>query len=120
MPLDWAMFFKIALLVFLFIGIVLGAYYVTKWISMAQFQKNQGKNIKVIESIGIGPQKILQLVQVGTQVFLIGITKDHITFMTEIDPSTIATSNIEAGQHASFQSYLSQWIQKGSQKKDQE
>jgi len=103
----------------MFSGIIISAYYVTKWIGGVQFQKNQGKNIKIIESIGIGPQKVLQLIQVGTQIFLIGITKEHIIFITEIDSTNIICSNQEEGANVSFQSYLKQWLDKREdQKKD--
>lgn len=116
MPPDWNLFFKVIVLLFSFIVVVLGAYYVAKLTGTVQLQKNQGKNIKVLESVGIGPQKGLQLIQVGTQVFLIGVTKDQITFMTEVSPDAVVTPTMEAGEHFSFQSYLNQWMRKGDTK----
>jgi len=108
---DWKWILQFLLLLILFIGIVFGAYYVTKWIGMAQFRKYQGKNIRVVESIGIGQQKALQLIQVGTKFFLIGTTKDRIIFMTEIDQTTLEFPT-EEDQYSSFQSYLNQWLSK--------
>lgn len=105
-------------LIFLFALILFGAYYVTRWFGRFQYQNYQGSNIKVLESVVIGSQKMLQLIQVGNHIYLIGISKDHIAYLTEIEKEAI---QIKKSSQIKFDSYLKQWIKKldrDSQSKD--
>ncbi|WP_341877198.1 flagellar biosynthetic protein FliO [Defluviitalea saccharophila] len=101
-------------LIFLFASILYGAYYVTKWIGRFQYQRYQGGNIKVLESVGIGYQKMLQLIQVGDRIYLIGISKDNIVYLTEVEKEAIQNlkENIKDSPHIKFDSYLKHWIKK--------
>lgn len=80
-------------LVLLFAFVLFGAYYVTKCIGKIHYQSFQSKNIKVLESISIAPQKTLKLVKVGNTIYLLGITKENIVFLSEIDENHIISSD---------------------------
>lgn len=80
-------------LILLFALILFAAYYVTKLIANVQYQKFQSSNIKIIETVGISPQKSLQLVKVGNKIYLLAITKDNIIFISEIDENQIILSD---------------------------
>lgn len=101
-------------LIVLFAIILVGAYYVTKWIGKFQNQRYQGNNIKVIESVAIAPQKMLQLIQVGKKLYLIGVSKDNIVFLSEIEKETIKNlnTNLQDSSVIRFDSYLKQLINK--------
>ncbi|WP_058485167.1 flagellar biosynthetic protein FliO [Defluviitalea phaphyphila] len=103
-------------LIIIFILILILTYYVTKWIGKFQYKKYQGNNIKIIESITIAPQKTLQLIKVGNKIHLIGLSKDNITYLTEIDEDIIKNPILE--NHVNnvsdnkFEFYLKSWVQK--------
>ncbi len=83
---DWL---QLIVLLVLFIIVLFGAYFATRLFGSFQVKKGTSRNIQQLESISVGPQKVLQLIKVGEEYLLIGITKDRITFMKEIDPGHI-------------------------------
>ena len=72
-------------ILFVFVGILVLAYMTTRYYGKFQQKKSVASQMRVIETISVGPNKYLQLVQVGKQAFVISLTKDHVTFLTEID-----------------------------------
>lgn len=67
-------------------GIVLAAtYYVTKWIAKSGMIQAQAKNIKVQETFKIATGKYVQIIQLGTKFYAIGVTKEQITFLTPLE-----------------------------------
>lgn len=79
--------FLTALLVFVFVLIL--TYFTVRWVGA--FQKVQGvnKNFEVIETCKVTNNKYLQIVRVGTRLFLIGIGKDEIEYLAELSESDI-------------------------------
>ena len=79
-------FFTVFLVFVLVLGITL---LTTKWI--AGYQKNQmkGKNMEVIESNRVGQNKFVQIVRIGDKYMAIGLGKDEITMLTELDLNQI-------------------------------
>jgi len=98
-------------LIVLFVVVLFAAYYVTKLIGTIQYQKYQGNNIKIIETVGISPQKSLQLVKVGNKFYLLAITKDNIVFISENDEKEINISdNIHQVPNLKFDSLFKDMI----------
>ena len=85
--------FAIVILLFLFCA---------RW--FAAMHNQGGKNIRVIESRSIAPQSSVQILQVGERMFLIGVTKEHISFLTEITGQVINTNT--KSNKALFEKYL--------------
>ncbi|MSS63000.1 flagellar biosynthetic protein FliO [Velocimicrobium porci] len=70
------------LLVFLFI---LGlSYLVTKFIGKSNLLQQKNKNIQIIETYKIAPNKYIQIVRIGEKYLALGIGKEEIEFLTEI------------------------------------
>lgn len=95
-PSSVGTFFDGVLMLVIFLFVVFLAYYSTKLISKAKGGMRKGSNLVSIEAIGVGMQATLQLVKVGEQVFLIGVTRDKISLISEIDPSSLNLPNAEA------------------------
>lgn len=72
-----------ALIIFLVVLVITA--FVTRYVGGVQKSLGQGKNIKVIDTSKIAPNKYLQIVKVGEQFFCIGITQEQIAFLSEID-----------------------------------
>ena len=52
------------------------------------FGKN--RNMSILEITSVGPGSTIQLVKVSEEYFLVGVTKTHVSFMTKLDPSSVA------------------------------
>lgn len=52
----------------------------------AGFGFNKNKHMKVLEITSVGPGSTIQLVRVSEEYFLIGVTKNQITFLTRTSP----------------------------------
>ena len=84
---DSVLQFFTVLLVFIF---VLGiTYFTTRWIANYQKKQTKGKNIEVIESSRIGQNKFIQIVKTGDKYVVIGIGKNEITMLTELDSESL-------------------------------
>ncbi|MCR4802210.1 MAG: flagellar biosynthetic protein FliO [Lachnospiraceae bacterium] len=70
---------------FVFVVVLVVAYYVTRWIG----QKEQGrfgeKNIRIIEGYRMGTNKSVQIVKVGNKYFVLGVGKDEISYLGEVN-----------------------------------
>ena len=81
---------------FFYIIFILGIVILLFLISMRWFAAmrggRRGRNIRVIESCGVSPQSSVQILQAGGRLFLIGVTKEHISYLTEITGEAIDTA----------------------------
>jgi len=75
--------------IMVFIFVIFLTYYATKLISNYGFKNNKNCNIKILEVIGVSPQKTLQLIKVGSKVILVAVTKDRVEYITEINENEI-------------------------------
>lgn len=86
---NWsAMFGQFFFLILIFIGILFLAYFSTRLL-MKSRMAGRGKNIKIIEGLSLGMQGSLQLIKVADKYYLIGVTRDNINFLTQIQSDMI-------------------------------
>lgn len=115
-------FVQIFYIFILCIVVFVGAYYTSKLLGNYQFSKNKLSNLKIAEVIQVGPQKTIQLIKVGTEYVLIGVTKDKITFIKEIPESNIDLNLLPNNINNSmpFNKYLDQILKKKSSNNDKD
>lgn len=83
--------------IIIFIIILIATYYTTKWIGAAGIAGGRSKNIKVIETYKISQNKFIQILKTGEKYIVIGISKDHIEYLTELDADELVVEeNTEA------------------------
>lgn len=115
------LFSSIVILV-LFFGILIAAYYFTRFLGRFQMRQSKQSNMKIVEAIPVGPGKTIQLVKVGEKFVLLGVTKDQITFITEVDEEALnleqLKTSVEGGQD--FSRYLSRFMDKKKKNKEDE
>lgn len=112
---DWLQL--IALLI-LFIVVLFGAVFTTKFIGKLNLKRGVGKNMQLLEAISVGPQKVLQLIKVGEEIILIAISKDRITFIKEIKKDDIDLNiyNAREKETIPFSKQLDKFIKKEDNK----
>ncbi|NLO10747.1 MAG: flagellar biosynthetic protein FliO [Clostridiales bacterium] len=89
-------------LVLLLIVILIAAYYTSKFVGRYKMGQLKDSNIQVIEAYRISTNKMLQIVKISNKYVVIGISKDNITYITELDESQVLTHEIKEGEKQSF------------------
>ncbi|MCR5267381.1 MAG: flagellar biosynthetic protein FliO [Lachnospiraceae bacterium] len=95
--------FLTALLVFVFV--VALTYFTVRWVGTYQKVQGGNRNFEVIETCKVTSNKYLQIIKVGSRYFLIGIGKDELTFMTELEADDLDLS-VRTGLPDNFQKLL--------------
>jgi len=78
-------FFKTIYYLIMFSLILAAAYYITKFIARKGLTQSKTKTMKLMESMPLGVDKNLHLVQVGAQYFLIGSASKSMVLISELD-----------------------------------
>lgn len=78
-------FFKTIYYLIMFSLILAAAYYITKFIARKGLTQSKSKTMKLMESMPLGVDKSLHLVQVGSQYFLIGSAAKGMVLISELD-----------------------------------
>lgn len=90
---DNLMNFIVALL--MLVVVIVLCYYTTRFV--ANYQKGvEGKgNIEILEAKNLGNNKMLEIVKVGEECYLLGVSKDNITLISKVDESTLNYEKVE-------------------------
>ncbi len=86
--------------------------YLSKFINTARYKSANNSNLRIIETIVVGYQSSLQLVEVGNKMILISVTKDKVNFICEVDSDSINKDNITKAEINTFKKYLDDFINK--------
>lgn len=99
-------FVQLVTLILIF-ALVLGLTYVVTRIA-GNYQKNKlsGGNISVLETMRISNSKYIQIIQVGTRFFVIGVCKDTITMISEVEQTDLVISEETPVGSESFKAIL--------------
>ena len=113
---SWTTFDLIAQLFFILIvliGVIVLAVYVTKLVAGAKYVRRGNKNLRLMDSLGLGFQNGIHLVKAGKKYVLLGITKDKISFLCELSESDIEDAEQDMGlELPSFENYLNRILRK--------
>lgn len=85
--------FQLVIVLFIFVVVLIMTYYATKWMAGYQKQQQIGKNLHVVETVRVGNNKFVEIVQTGKDHYIvIGVGKDEIVFLGNLDAEAV---NIE-------------------------
>lgn len=71
-----------ALIIFAF---VLGiTYLTTRWMGGFQKNRNCGKNLRIVETIGVGNNKYISIVETGTVYLVVSVGKDEVHLLAQL------------------------------------
>lgn len=91
------------------------AYFSIRLMGRARGGMRGQRNVKLVEAVGVGPQTNVQLVQAGDKFFLIGVSRNGITLLGEVNGDSLVIEE-KMLPNVSFENYLSRFM---SRKKDQ-
>lgn len=89
-------------LVVLLIIILIAAYYTSRFVGRYKLGQLKNSNIQVIEIHRISNSKMLQIIKIANKYVAIGVSKDNITFITELDEGEVLTHEFNEGEKESF------------------
>lgn len=113
----------VVLFVFLIVVVLTGI--TTKWVGGLQKTQYSNKNMKPIESMKVGNNKYIQLIQVGEVYLILGIGKDEvhtIAKLTKDELPELMNQDVEDGaaSTSSFSNILNKLCNKDSRKIDED
>lgn len=76
-------------IIIVFILILVGTYYATKWIGNSGFAGSRSRNIKVIETYKISQNNFIQILKIGEKYIAVGVSKDKVDFLTELEAGSL-------------------------------
>ena len=82
-------YYELIVLVFIFILIMVGAYFVTRWVGNACLNMQKNSNIRVLEMYRLNQTKYIYLVKIADKTVALGITKDKIEYLTEVNEADL-------------------------------
>lgn len=75
----------------LMIAVFVGAYYFSKYFGRRYGTRSgPAKNLSIFECQSVGKDGALLIVKAGERAFLVGATPREFTFLSELDPNTLA------------------------------
>ncbi|MBO4775855.1 MAG: flagellar biosynthetic protein FliO [Lachnospiraceae bacterium] len=90
----------------LFILVLFICAFTTKFVAGYQKNKMMSGNIHVIETFKIANNKYIQIIQIGDKTFAVGIGKDSVTLLGELNEETLVINENEGFEGMDFKSML--------------
>lgn len=85
---------------------------VTRWIGNYQKENTVGDNITILEAKRVAPNKLVEIVKIGDKCYALGIGKDEITLIGEVDESNLKYKG-ELNGTFSFKDFLNKARENG-------
>ena len=70
------------LVIFIFVLII--TYFTTRWMAGIQKGRSFNKNLRIIETISAGNNKMISIVKAGEKYLVVSIGKDEVHYLTEL------------------------------------
>ena len=77
-------FFELIALLLIFVFVLLVTYAATKWMAGYQKAHYANKNLKVIETVPVGNNKMISLVEAGEVYLVVSIGKDEVNLLAQL------------------------------------
>lgn len=111
--------FQLIGLLVIFILILAAAYFATRWIGNATLLNQGNRNISVIETFRLAPNKFIQIVRLGDKYVAVAVSRDHVEYLTEISEEALSLPENRERQfpsNAEFKEVFSKFIKKNEKK----
>ena len=92
-----------ALIIFAFV--LLLVYLVTRWMGSMQNGQGHHKNLHIVETIGVGNNKMISIVEAGTQYLVVAIGKDEIHLLAKLSREELKDFSFEEEAKSSQESF---------------
>ena len=77
-------FVQLITVLVIFIFVLILTYFTTRWMAGIQKGRSFNKNLRIIETISAGNNKMISIVQAGEKYLVVSIGKDEVHYLTEL------------------------------------
>lgn len=103
---------------FVFVCILIVTYFVTRWIGTVGQTQYGNRNIRVIEGCRVGPNKMVQIVKVGSKFYVLGVGKDEISYIGEMEEEELSMTENTLSPLPEFREILAKAKEKVAKNKN--
>lgn len=68
-----------------FILVLVITFYTTRWIGNFQKSRNTASNIELLDAVRISQYQFIQIVKVGSQFLVVGVSRDNMVLLSKCD-----------------------------------
>jgi flagellar protein FliO/FliZ len=103
MSSSWESFIQLlgALVIFAFVLVI--TYLASRWMGGMQKTRGSNKNLRIIETIGVGNNKFISIVEVGTVYLVVSVGKDEVNLLTKISKEELKDLSFEDEDNMNLQ-----------------
>ena len=108
-----------ALIIFVFVLVLV--YLVTRWMGSVQKGQSHNKNLHIVETIGVGSNKMISIIEAGKQCLVVAIGKDEIHLLAKLSREELKDLSFEeegTGSQESFSDIMRKLKDKLPKKQD--
>ena len=88
-------FVQLITVLIIFVFVLILTYFTTRWMAGIQKGRSFNKNLRIIETISVGNNKMISIVEAGTKYIVVSIGKDELKDLSFKDPQSM-TQNPES------------------------
>ncbi len=117
-------FFQLIVVLICFVAVLVLAYFTTRWLANYQKGHSYNKNLKIIETLKVSPDKYVEIIACGTDKYLIiGISKNEVSLLGELTKEELIDLDVNlpgdgtTGNNGGFTTGFNQIIDKMKSKK---
>ena len=103
-------FLQLVGVLLIFVFVLLITYLTTRWMGGFQKAHSNNKNLHIIETISVGNNKYVEIVQAGTKYLVVAVGKDEVRLLAELSEEELkevpALNNSSTPSSESFQDIL--------------
>ena len=99
-----------ALLIFAFV--ILLTYLTTRWIAGFQKVRGHNKNLRIVETMGIGNNKMISIVEAGTVYLVVSVGKDEVHLLAQLTREQLKDYSFEQENQGEPQESFSEILKK--------
>ena len=92
-----------ALIIFVFVLVLV--YLVTRWMGSVQKGQSHNKNLHIVETIGVGSNKMISIIEAGKQYLVVAIGKDEIHLLAKLSREELKDLSFEEERTGSQESF---------------
>ena len=92
-----------ALIIFVFVLVLV--YLVTRWMGSVQKGQSHNKNLHIVETIGVGSNKMISIIEAGKQYLVVAIGKDEIHLLAKLSREELKDVSFEEERTGSQESF---------------
>lgn len=77
-------FVQLITVLIIFVFVLILTYFTTRWMAGIQKGRSFNKNLRIIETISVGNNKMISIVEAGKKYIVVSIGKDDVNYLTEL------------------------------------